>query len=164
MDELTQSIGEKGILQPITVMENKNNSYTIIAGERRYRAAKKLGSALGPNAVNQLLEYIIKRENKGTEYKIMLNGVNQTKFKAYSLQATSLNLLLKRDDVIIHSICDIDQLAIDSSRELFTKHNKKHPKIFKKDKYSYQDLLEQKQIDGVIISTPWRWHFKMAIN
>ena len=43
MDELTQSIAEKGILQPITVTEGPNETYQIIAGERRYRASLSLG-------------------------------------------------------------------------------------------------------------------------
>ena len=38
---------------------------------------------------------------------------------------SSLNLLLNRKDVIVHSICDIDQLAIDASKALFVKHDKK---------------------------------------
>ena len=43
MDELIDSIKQKGILQPITVRELNNGEYTIIAGERRYRAAKEIG-------------------------------------------------------------------------------------------------------------------------
>ena len=43
MDEQTKSIADKGILQPITVMETKKGMYQIIAGERRYRASKDLG-------------------------------------------------------------------------------------------------------------------------
>ncbi|MGM0507607.1 MAG: ParB/RepB/Spo0J family partition protein [Fusobacteriota bacterium] len=42
IDELSKSIKENGILQPIIVRKIKDN-YEIIAGERRYRAAKKLG-------------------------------------------------------------------------------------------------------------------------
>ena len=48
MEELTKSIKEKGVLQPITVMENKNGTYKIIAGERRYRASKTLELAWIP--------------------------------------------------------------------------------------------------------------------
>ena len=77
---------------------------------------------------------------------------------------SSLNLLLNRDDVIVHSICDIDPNALDESKKLFKKYNKKNPKIFKNHEYAYRDLLEQEKIDGVIISTPWRWHFEMAID
>ena len=42
MDELAKSIAEKGVLQPITVMEKTNGTYQIIAGERRYRASLAL--------------------------------------------------------------------------------------------------------------------------
>ena len=41
--ELALSIKKNGIIQPITVKELQNNNYEIIAGERRYRAAKKIG-------------------------------------------------------------------------------------------------------------------------
>lgn len=37
--ELAHSIYQNGILQPISVRQNENSSYEIIAGERRYRAA-----------------------------------------------------------------------------------------------------------------------------
>tara|TARA_Y100001968_G_scaffold194397_1_gene178319 strand:+ start:1698 stop:3047 length:1350 start_codon:yes stop_codon:yes gene_type:complete len=77
---------------------------------------------------------------------------------------SSLSLLLNRDDVRVHSICDIDQDAIDQSKILFQKYDKKTPKVFKDNEYSYQDLLKQRKIDAVIISTPWKWHFKMAID
>lgn len=40
LDELSQSIREHGILQPITVRELSNGYYQIIAGERRWRAAR----------------------------------------------------------------------------------------------------------------------------
>ena len=40
LDELSKSIKEKGVITPITVRES-NNGYEIIAGERRWRAAKK---------------------------------------------------------------------------------------------------------------------------
>lgn len=43
LQELAISIGELGIIQPITVRKNTNDSYTIISGERRYRAAKLAG-------------------------------------------------------------------------------------------------------------------------
>ena len=67
---------------------------------------------------------------------------------------SSLSLLLNRDDVIIHSICDIDQNAIDESKKLFKKYDKKTPKVFKENEFSYRELLKQKKIDAVIISTP----------
>lgn len=40
LQELSDSIREIGIIQPITLRELDNGSYQIIAGERRYRASK----------------------------------------------------------------------------------------------------------------------------
>ena len=42
MQDLVNSIDENGILQPLTVRLSGKNSYELIAGERRLRAAKKL--------------------------------------------------------------------------------------------------------------------------
>src|SRR3989338_3138774 len=46
MKDLTESIKQRGILQPILVRpigENGNRMFEIIAGERRFRAAKSAG-------------------------------------------------------------------------------------------------------------------------
>jgi ParB family chromosome partitioning protein len=41
--ELTESIKEYGVIQPVIVKKNKLGDYELIAGERRLRAAKMLG-------------------------------------------------------------------------------------------------------------------------
>lgn len=45
LEHLADSIGQFGVIQPIVVRENKNleGSYEILAGERRWRAAKMAG-------------------------------------------------------------------------------------------------------------------------
>lgn len=43
LEELSQSVKKYGIIQPITVKEEGNGFYSIIAGERRWRAAKLAG-------------------------------------------------------------------------------------------------------------------------
>ena len=53
--ELANSIKEHGIIQPIIVKE-KDNIYTIIAGERRWRAAKHLNLKEVPVIVKDLTE------------------------------------------------------------------------------------------------------------
>ncbi len=40
--ELSNSIASLGVIQPITVMKGESDRYTIISGERRFRAAKLL--------------------------------------------------------------------------------------------------------------------------
>lgn len=41
--ELASSIKELGVISPITLRKNEDDTYMIIAGERRYRAAKLIG-------------------------------------------------------------------------------------------------------------------------
>lgn len=43
LQELAASIKRHGVVQPIIISPAKNNKYTIIAGERRWRAAKLAG-------------------------------------------------------------------------------------------------------------------------
>lgn len=43
LDELASSIRELGIIQPLSLRKTGPDSYQIIAGERRYRAAQKAG-------------------------------------------------------------------------------------------------------------------------
>ena len=43
LEELADSIKQVGIIQPVTVRLTEEGTYQLITGERRYRAAKKLG-------------------------------------------------------------------------------------------------------------------------
>lgn len=42
IEELAQSIKAYGIIQPLSVRKMGNDSFELVAGERRLRAAKKL--------------------------------------------------------------------------------------------------------------------------
>jgi len=52
--ELTQSIKEKGFIQPIVVREAKGGGYEVVVGERRYQAAKSLGLKEIPTITKEL--------------------------------------------------------------------------------------------------------------
>ena len=56
LDGLTASIKEKGVLQPLLVREKGDGIYEIIAGERRFRAAKRAGLATIPVAIMNLTD------------------------------------------------------------------------------------------------------------
>lgn len=56
IEELAQSIKEKGILQPLLVTERPDGKYEILAGERRLRAAQKIGLSTIPAIVKELPE------------------------------------------------------------------------------------------------------------
>jgi ParB family chromosome partitioning protein len=53
LEELAESIKENGIIQPLTVAELDNGEYELIAGERRLRAAKKIGMEQVPVIVKR---------------------------------------------------------------------------------------------------------------
>lgn len=53
IDILAQSISEHGLIQPIVVVKAKGDRYTIVAGERRWRAAKQAGLKEVPVVVKE---------------------------------------------------------------------------------------------------------------
>lgn len=65
MKELTASIKENGILQPLTVRELEDGNFELIAGERRLRAAKDAGLETVPvyilsvDADVEMMEYAL---------------------------------------------------------------------------------------------------------
>lgn len=48
LDELAESLKSSGMIQPIVVRPLKNNTYEIVAGERRWRAAQRAGMSQVP--------------------------------------------------------------------------------------------------------------------
>ncbi|MBL7861540.1 MAG: Gfo/Idh/MocA family oxidoreductase [Cyclobacteriaceae bacterium] len=75
-----------------------------------------------------------------------------------------LELALNRADTEVVAICDIQQVMVDASMALVTKSGKPKPQIIMDGPYGYKKLLENKDIDAVIISTPWEWHTVMCID
>ena len=73
MQELTDSIKERGIIQPIIVrnVDEANNKYEIIAGERRWLAAQNAG-------LNEVPVVVVKADNlKSLEFAIVENVQRQ---------------------------------------------------------------------------------------
>jgi len=74
-----------------------------------------------------------------------------------------LGNLLRRDDVIVPAICDIDPDANEQSQNMITKAGQKKAVVYDKSEFAFLDLLAREDIDAVIISTPWLWHTRMAV-
>ena len=95
LDELAESIKQFGLLQPILV-QDKSTYYEIIAGERRWRAAKKAGLKEIPVIIKNLTEQEIVEisliENIQRED---LNPIEEA--QAYKRLLTEFNL--KQDEV-----------------------------------------------------------------
>ena len=73
-----------------------------------------------------------------------------------------LNNVLLRDDVLVTAICDIDSNRISIALNEISKAGHPKPLIFGSNEYDYRNLLALKNVDAVIISTPWLWHTRMA--
>lgn len=54
LEELSQSIRDRGVVQPILVREIKPGKFEIVAGERRWRAAQLAGLVTVPALVKQI--------------------------------------------------------------------------------------------------------------
>ncbi len=67
LEELAQSIKNSGLIQPIVVAEEGRNKYSIIAGERRWRAAQIAGFKKIPAIVKKI------DEAKKAEFAIIEN-------------------------------------------------------------------------------------------
>ena len=91
IEELAQSINKNGLIQPLILTKNDNDSYTLVAGERRWRAAqianlKILPSLLLPTDLDKdeisLIENIQRENLKVTEeaqaYQKLIDKNNYT--------------------------------------------------------------------------------------
>lgn len=108
------------------------------------------GITLAPN-----LSFGIGRDFTKEKLNVGLIGVG--------LRGTNhLNNVLNRDDVLVTAICDIDPRRIDIALKLIDDAGEKKPKVFQASETDYKNLLDLKEVDAVIISTPWLWHTRMA--
>ncbi len=69
-----------------------------------------------------------------------------------------------RDDVEIVAICDTQERSLKGCREFIARKGKPAPKEYTGSTSAYKELLERKDIDAVIISTPWQFHYQQAID
>ena len=65
LKELSQSIKELGLIQPITVTKTAENKYQIVSGERRFRATKALGKA-------SIIAYVMGEKNDQEKIEMAL--------------------------------------------------------------------------------------------
>lgn len=75
-----------------------------------------------------------------------------------------LEMALRRKDVEVVAICDVDEIMLQMSNGILKKYSSFMPKVYTGDNYSYRKLLEAKNIDAVIIATPWEWHAPMVLD
>ena len=71
---------------------------------------------------------------------------------------------LLRDDVEIVAICDTQESSLKICRSAIAKAGRPAAKEFTGGVDAYKKLLEIKDIDAVIIATPWQFHKDQAVD
>jgi len=98
LEELADSIGQNGVLQPILVREYGNGRYQIIAGERRFRASKIAGLTEIPAII------LDKDDRKAAEIALIENiqreDLNPVE-EAMAFRALSEEYLLTQEELSI---------------------------------------------------------------
>ncbi|MEY3242985.1 MAG: hypothetical protein RIR11_4424 [Bacteroidota bacterium] len=74
-----------------------------------------------------------------------------------------VEVALLRDDCEIVAIADPQQVMVDGCLKLFDDKGVKRPKVYSNGDYDYLELLKDKNIDAILIATPWEWHTEQAI-
>ena len=152
LKELSKSIQELGIIQPITVRKVDGNNYQLISGERRYRATKMAGIKNIPSYIriandNELLELAlvenIQRQDLdpieiGLSYKRLIDEINLTQDQLSNRigkkRSTITNYirLLKLDPIIQTGMRD-KFITMGHGRALINiENNEKQIEIYKK--------------------------------
>lgn len=126
LQELSNSIKELGVIQPITVRKLEGNSFQIVSGERRFRASKLAGNKTIPAYIRlandqEMLEMAIveniQRENLdpieiALSYQRLIDEVNLTQDKMAKRvgksrsAVTNFLRLLKLDPIVQTGIRD----------------------------------------------------------
>lgn len=75
-----------------------------------------------------------------------------------------LENLLLRNDVNVTAICDIDDTRLTIAKKLISNAEGKPPQVFGTNDLDYKNLLSLKDVDAVVISTPWLWHTRMTVD
>ena len=86
LHELAESIAEHGLIQPIVVRRKENGYYEIIAGERRWRAAKMAGlsdeSAAAVSLVENLQRADLNPIEEASGYRDLIDAFGLTQEEA----------------------------------------------------------------------------------
>ncbi len=67
------------------------------------------------------------------------------------------------EGVKISAICDIDPEAVNLTKNLLKDSGLPEAELYTDGEYAFEKMLKRDDIDGVIISTPWLWHTRMAV-
>ena len=65
-----------------------------------------------------------------------------------------LDLLLRRADVELIAICDVEERMLATAKSMISKSGKKMPQVYSGSDDAWKKMLEKERMDGVVIATP----------
>ena len=74
-----------------------------------------------------------------------------------------LGQVLAADGQVV-ALCDVVRSKAEHAAAMVEKRGQKRPEIYADDEHVYEKLLERKDVDLVIVATPWSWHAPMALG
>ncbi len=86
LQELADSISEIGIIQPITLREQEDGKYMIIAGERRFRASQKAG-------LRSIPAYIRKASDENVMEMALIENIQRQDLNSIEIALTYQHLI-----------------------------------------------------------------------
>ncbi len=86
LEELATSIKELGVISPITLKQNPDGTFLIIAGERRYRACKKIG-------LGSIPAYIRKAEDEQVMEMALIENIQREDLNSIEIALSYLRLI-----------------------------------------------------------------------
>ena len=133
-------------------MENKRDHRGL--GRRDFVKTTAMGGA----ALTLVPSFSYGRASSGKSKKVAIGFIG-----VGGRGRSHLRNILKRDDVVIPAICDIDPTAIELAQNIIVKAG--HPKaaVYSDGDYAFLKMLKRDDIEGVIIATPWNWHTPMSV-
>ena len=171
LEALSESIKEHGVIQPILVIKSENGFYKLIAGERRWRAAKMAGLKKIPAIIKDyddvkvyevsLIENLQREDLNPIEeslgYKKLIDEFSLTQeqiskrvSKSRSAVANSLRLLTLPDEVV--RLIEDKKLSTGHAKVLLSANDKKFivetAKLVVEKQISVRDLEKIIKLEG----------------
>ena len=75
-----------------------------------------------------------------------------------------LRELVRRDDVEVVGLCDIEAFTLNEALKQFTEAGRPAPRLYTGSNEAWREMLAAADLDGVVIATPWELHAPMAIG
>ncbi|SEO13279.1 Oxidoreductase family, NAD-binding Rossmann fold [Niastella yeongjuensis] len=73
-----------------------------------------------------------------------------------------LRTALLHKDIAVHAVCEHDTAALQQAKQIFRSAGMALPALYNEGATDYTKLLTRRDIDAVIIATPWQTHYEIA--